>query len=86
MAEEATELAHAAMKLRRAYDGSNPTPMTKGEAIDNLIEEIGDVFLYLEVLGFPVDPEVYRKDMDAKLERWVRRLKETKKQSGGKDK
>ena len=79
MAEEATELAHAAMKLRRAYDGSNPTPMTKGEAIDNLIEEIGDVILYLEVLGFPVDPEVYRKDMNTKLERWVRRLKETKK-------
>ena len=79
MAEEATELAHAALKLRRAYDGSNPTPMTKGEAIDNLIEEIGDVILYLEVLGFPVDPEVYRKDMNTKLERWVRRLKETKK-------
>lgn len=80
MAEEANELAHAAMKLRRAYDGSNPTPMTKGEAIDNLIEEIGDVFLYLEVLGFTVDPEVYRKDMDAKLERWVRRLKKSEKQ------
>lgn len=80
MAEEATELAHAALKLRRAYDGSNPTPKTKGEAIDNLLEEIGDVFLCLEVLGFTVDPEVYRKDMDAKLERWVRRLKESEKQ------
>lgn len=75
LAEEATELAHAALKLRRAIDGSNPTPVTEREAVNNLIEEIGDVLLCLEVLGFPVEPAAYRKDMDAKLERWVRRLK-----------
>lgn len=79
LAEEATELAHAALKLRRAYDGSNPTPKTKGEAIDNLLEEIGDVFLCLEVLGFVVDPEVYRIDMNEKLKRWALRLKESEK-------
>lgn len=75
LAEEATELAHAALKLRRVCDGTNPTPVTEKEAVANLIEEVGDVLLYLEVLGFPVEPEDYRKNMDAKLERWVRRMK-----------
>ena len=75
LAEEATELAHAALKLRRAYDGSNPTPVTEEEAIKNLLEEIGDILLYLSVMGFPVSPKSYKKDMEAKLERWVRRLK-----------
>ena len=75
LAEEATELAHAALKLRRAYDGTNSTPVTEQEAVANLMEEVGDVLLYLEVLGFPVVPEDYRHNMDAKLERWVRRLK-----------
>lgn len=28
LAEEASELAQAALKLRRAYDGKNPTPKT----------------------------------------------------------
>lgn len=35
--EEATELAHAALKLRRVIDGSNPTPVTEEEAFDNLL-------------------------------------------------
>lgn len=75
LAEEATELAHAALKLRRVYDGTNPTPVTEKDAVANLIEEVGDVMLCLEVLGFLEEPEAYRKDMDAKLERWVNRLK-----------
>lgn len=75
LAEEATELAHAALKLRRVIDGSNPTPVTEKEAVDNLLEEVGDVLLCLEVLGFPVDPEAYQVVMDAKLERWANRLK-----------
>lgn len=43
MAEEAAELSKAALKLRRAMDGTNPTPMTVAEARKNLIEEIADV-------------------------------------------
>lgn len=74
LAEEATELAHAALKLRRYVDGSNPTPVTEKEAVDNLLEEIGDVLLCLKVLGFPVNPEAYEEAMDAKLERWAKRL------------
>ena len=74
LAEEATELAHAALKLRRYVDGSNPTPVTEKEAVDNLLEEIGDVLLCLKVLGFPVNPDNYEEAMDAKLKRWVERL------------
>lgn len=75
LAEEATELAHAALKLRRVMDGTNHTPVIYDEAYANLKEEIGDVLLSLEALGITVDPKAYRKDMDAKLERWVYRLK-----------
>jgi len=79
LAEEATELAHAALKIRRVMDGKNYTPVTFDEAFANLKEEIGDVLLCLEMVGLTVELESYRKDMDAKLERWVRRLKgETK--------
>ena len=74
LAEEATELAHAALKLRRVVDGSNPTPVKEKEAVDNLLEEIGDVLLCLKVLGFPVEPDNYEEAMDAKLERWAKRL------------
>ena len=75
LAEEATELAHAALKMRRVLDGKNPTPVTFDEAYVNLKEEIGDVLLCLETVGLAVEPEAYRKDMDAKLERWANRLK-----------
>ena len=50
LAEEAVELAHAALKLRRVYDGTNPTPVKRSEAFANLKEEIADVRLLLSVL------------------------------------
>lgn len=78
LAEEATELAHAALKLRRVVDGSNPTPMKEREAVDNLLEEVGDVLLCLKVLGFEVNPDNYEEAMEAKLERWVKRLRGAK--------
>ena len=42
LAEEATELAQAALKLRRAYTGVNPTPITAKDAYQGLLEEIAD--------------------------------------------
>lgn len=39
LAEEASELAQAALKLRRALDGTNPTPKSVEECEANLIEE-----------------------------------------------
>lgn len=75
LAEEAAELGHAALKMRRVVDGKNPTPVTFDEAFANLNEEIGDILLCLETLGLPVEARAYRNEMDAKLERWVRRMK-----------
>lgn len=43
LAEECTELAHAALKLARIKRGENPTPTTEEEAITSLIEEMADV-------------------------------------------
>lgn len=42
MAEELTEAAQAALKLRRAMDGANPTPISVDTGMKNLIEELAD--------------------------------------------
>lgn len=75
LAEEATELAHAALKLRRVYDGTNPTPVKRTEAFNNLLEEIADVWLLLEVLKLDKHLVKYGNIMEAKLTRWAERLK-----------
>ena len=36
LAEECTELAQAALKLRRVFDKTNPTPVTETDAIIRL--------------------------------------------------
>lgn len=76
LAEEATELAQAALKLRRVYDGMNPTPVTHDEAFDNLKEEIADVMLVIDVLGVGRDHMERCMIQANKLSRWVRRLEE----------
>ena len=74
LAEEATELAHAALKLRRAYTGTNPTPVNLADALVKLEEEIADVQLVLEVLGMGGYGR-YAYIREKKLERWADRLK-----------
>ena len=77
LAEEAAELSKAALKLRRVLDGRNPTPVSLSMAHANLEEEIADVLLCLESLGFDHTVlDKYRPMMDGKLERWVGRLRE----------
>lgn len=81
LAEEAAELGKAALKLRRAIDGTNPTPVTIEQASDNLAEEIADVLLCLEVIEFDIDDvEELRQAMNAKLKRWVNRLQEAERE------
>lgn len=76
LAEEASELAQAALKFHRVLDGRNPTPVRLSEAWANLQEEISDVFLCLTVLEInPVEQE-YLVSMQNKLDRWVGRLRE----------
>jgi hypothetical protein len=44
LAEEASELSQAALKLRRTItEGAFPTPVTEDEAMDNLVDEYSDV-------------------------------------------
>jgi len=72
MAEEAAELAKAALKLRRIFDGTNPTPKSEVEAIEDLWEEIADVKLYVSMLD--VNPREISRIMEEKLARWEKRL------------
>lgn len=74
LAEEAVELSHAALKLRRVYDGRNPTPVGRNEAHAKLWEEIADVLNCLRVLGYSTNPQDYQHAMDQKLDRWVGRI------------
>lgn len=75
LAEEASELAHAALKLRRVYDGRNYTPVTESEAIANLKEEIADVQLVVTVLKLEMNLSESVRTKRDKLTRWIGRLK-----------
>lgn len=81
LAEEASELAQAALKLRRAYDGKNPTPKTVEECINALLEESADVDLALIMICqlLPQKNEfvwIIEQDRieDKKVKRWAERL------------
>ena len=78
LAEECAELGKAALKLRRVYDGKNPTPVGRGEAYNNLLEEIADVALCLEVLDLNTPHVLFevQKIINMKKKRWALRLKE----------
>ena len=79
LAEEATELAHSALKYRRALDDENPTPVSRNEAFKNLIEEIDDVALLLETLALKWRIEFNSSSRERKLKRWVERLEKAQK-------
>ena len=72
LAEEASELAQAALKLARVYRGTNPTPVTVDVAYNNLIEEYSDVALVAHILNIYADPEI----LTTKAERWLKRLED----------
>lgn len=80
LAEEAAELAQAALKVIRAEELSNiPTPTSAEEAHKKLIEEVADVQNCLNALGMSSESRVLGKIMANKMERWVKRLKEKSK-------
>jgi hypothetical protein len=76
LAEEAMELGHAALKLRRALDGSNPTPVRFDDALAGFREEMADVRLCLQVLGYDQPTAAVQEIMQTKLNRWASRLRE----------
>ena len=77
LAEEAAELAQAALKLRRAIDGKNPTPKSIAECEAAMEEEIADVELCLLQIGFASDDHINTQAliMCSKEERWLSRLR-----------
>lgn len=78
LAEEAAELAQAALKLRRCYDGTNPARVPKEDAMKALQEEVADVLLSLRALG--MDSREHRKIYEEiaahKTERWAKSLEQ----------
>ena len=76
LAEEASELAQAALKLRRVLDKTNPTPVDFNAAYDNLLEEIADVEGAVKVLTLDRKKEEIAKISSDKITRWVQRLKD----------
>lgn len=75
VAEEACELAQAALKLRRVLNGKNPTPVGIQEAMFAFDEEVADVELYLEQMVLK-DCDRIRDIRNRKLARWIERLKD----------
>lgn len=74
LAEEAIELAHAALKTARALRNENPTPITTNEADNHVLEELQDV--YLLVLWLYGDFKYDIKTMGEKQARAIRRIYE----------
>ena len=75
LAEEADELSQAALKLARVLRGENPTPVTRKEAREHLMEEYTDVvWQYAMELMISVD---YHQ-IDEKSERFLKRWEEKK--------
>lgn len=74
LAEECAELSQAALKLRRALTGINPTPVTADEARKNLVEEAADVYNVLGLLLEIDDVDEIYDIVRRKRERWLKRL------------
>ena len=71
LAEEASELTKAALKLSRILRCENPTPVTEQEAINDLIEEYSDVIQCSRELKLRQDEDQIKyKDI-----RWHNRIK-----------
>ncbi len=92
LAEEASELAQAALKLRRALDGTNPTPKSVAECEANLMEEFADINNATDALcdvwfgnDFKSEHEFWnavQEIADNKYFRWLSRLKEKENKNG----
>lgn len=85
LAEEASELAHAALKLRRVMDGRNPTPVSYMLAVKNLNEEVADVLLCAEQITF-LDESQIAAFKKGKLTRLLDRLKDWRKKEDARKK
>ena len=77
LAEEAAELAQAALKMQRLLSENNRPRKTAEECIDSVIEEHADVALCFKILGW--DDKGQRKAiMERKAARWAELIRERK--------
>lgn len=88
LAEEAAELAQAALKYRRAIqtarweENISPTPKTLNDAYDSLVEECSDVMLVVLVnTRYLISNDI----MLNKAKRWLDRLKRYRDEEGEND-
>lgn len=72
LAEEATELAHAALKMARVKRGENPTPVSLDDCLHNLYEESAQVEACKAAVRLYDDNELIKKS----LSRWAKRILE----------
>lgn len=72
IAEEAVELAHAALKYARIIREENPTPKTKQEAFSNILEEYSDLILISSDVGLYIDNDI----IEEKRQRFIKRMSE----------
>ncbi len=75
LAEEATEVAHAALKVARILDGSNPTPCSLSEKENAVAREMDDLWNLVGILGIQLN-EQYQEE---KMQRWASRIEEARK-------
>lgn len=79
LAEEASELSQAALKMRRAEDGKNPTPMSTNDGRLALLQEWADVNLCAMALsetGLDLGTYETQVIIESKANRWANRLSE----------
>ena len=82
LAQECSELAQAALKLKRAMEGTNPPQRNILECWDDLDEEIAVVFLVIQQMGL-IDREHTKKFVAIaakKEERWLHRLQKNRRE------
>ena len=77
LAEEAAELYHASLKMRRVLNGKNPTPVGYAQALKALHDEIADVTLCIDLIGC-INFSQVNTTRGWKLKRWISRLLEAR--------
>lgn len=76
VSEESGELIQASSKLIRKERGNNPTPASRDECFQNVVEEMADISVVLDVLldHWDVPREDFELIKKLKKARWRDRL------------
>lgn len=78
LAEEATELAQAALKMQRLFTENNKPRKPTIECVKNVTEEHADLALCFKLIGWD-DKDARRRIERAKLERWAGLIRKAQK-------